>query len=76
MQNNEDFGYTSYDGLWSLMKEKDMTKKELISKSGISSEDYESIEKNIDLSLSTIRKICLVFNADYKDIISLSYASK
>lgn len=58
------------------MKEKDMTKKELISKSGISSEDYESIEKNIDLSLSTIRKICLVFNADYKDIISLSYASK
>lgn len=26
-QNQDDFGYTSYDGLWSLMKEKGMAKK-------------------------------------------------
>ncbi len=58
------------------MKEKNMAKKELISKSGISSEDYESMEKNIDLTLSAIRKICIAFNVDYKDIISLAYANK
>ena len=26
-QNQDDFDYTSYDGLWSLMKEKGMAKK-------------------------------------------------
>lgn len=58
------------------MKEKGMTKKELISKSGISSEEYRLMEKNVDLTLSAIRKICTVLNVDYKDIISLAYPNK
>lgn len=58
------------------MKEKNMAKKELISKSGISSEEYRLMEKNVDLALSVIRKICIVLNADYKDIISLVYPNK
>lgn len=58
------------------MKEKGMTKKELISKSGISSEEYRLMEKNVDLTLSAIRKICAVLNVDYKDIISLAYPNK
>ena len=58
------------------MKERGMTKKELISKSGISSEEYRLMEKNVDLTLSAIRKICTVLNVDYKDIISLAYPNK
>lgn len=58
------------------MKERGMTKKELISKSGISSEEYRLMEKNVDLTLSAIRKICSVLNVDYKDIISLAYPNK
>lgn len=50
-QNSDDYGYTSYDGLCSLMKERGMTKKELISKSGISSEEYNLMKNNIDVSL-------------------------
>ena len=38
------------------MKEKDMTKKELISKSGISSEDYDLMKNNEDVCLATLRK--------------------
>lgn len=69
-QNSEDFGYTSYDGLWSLMKEKGMTKKELISKSGISSEEFDLMKNNEDVCLATLRQICKLLDCDYKDIVA------
>lgn len=75
-QNQDDFGYTSYDGLWSLMKERGITKKELISKSGINYEELGLMEKNADLTLSAIRKICLALNVDYKNVITLVYPSE
>ncbi len=54
---------------WSLMKEKDMTKKELISKSGISSEDYDLMKNNEDVCLATLRHICKLLYCDYKYIL-------
>lgn len=53
-----------------------MTKKELISKSGINYEEFGLMEKNADLTLSAIRKVCLALNVDYKNVISLVYPSK
>lgn len=53
------------------MKEKDMTKKELISKSGISSEDYDLMKSNDDVSLATLRKICKLLQCNYCDLISV-----
>lgn len=53
------------------MKEKGMTKKELISKSGISSEEYDLMNDNQDVSLATLRSICRLFNCDYDRIINL-----
>jgi|GEM_PF-3188592 DNA-binding Xre family transcriptional regulator len=58
------------------MKERGMTKKELISKSGINYEEFGLMEKNADLTLSAIRKVCLALNVDYKNVISLVYPSK
>ena len=58
------------------MKERGLTKKELISKSGISSEEYRLMEKNVDLTLSAIRKVCLALNVDYKNVISLVFPSE
>lgn len=75
-QNSDDYGYTFYDGLWSLMKERGITKKELISKSGINYEEFGLMERNADLTLSAIRKICLALNVDYKNVISLVYPSE
>lgn len=53
------------------MKERGMTKKELISKSGISSEEYDLMKNNQDVSLATLRKICRLLDCDYKDILAL-----
>ena len=52
-------------------EERGMTKKELISKSGISPEDYNLMKNNIDVSLPTLRMICKLFNCDYSEIIKV-----
>lgn len=51
------------------MKEKGMTKKELISKSGISSEEYDLMNNKEDVNLKTLRKICKLFDCNYGEII-------
>lgn len=56
------------------MKERGITKKELISKSGISSKDYELMENNMDVSLATLRKICRLLDSNYENLISLKAA--
>lgn len=55
------------------MKEKGMTKKELISKSGISSEEYDLMNNNEDVRLSTLRRLCKLFNCDYSNIINVLF---
>mgnify|MGYP002609656551 FL=1 len=56
------------------MKERGMTKKELISKSGISSEEYDSMKNNEDISLATLRKICKLLDCNYKEIIKAIFS--
>lgn len=48
-----------------------MTKKELISKSGISSEEYDLMKNSQDVSFATLRKICKFLDCDYERIISI-----
>lgn len=57
------------------MKEKGMTKKELISKSGISFEEYNLMQNKEDVSLETLRRLCKLFGCNYKDIIVLKIRS-
>lgn len=54
------------------MKERGLTKKELISKSGISSEDYNLMKNNEDVSLATLRKICRLLHCNYNSIITFT----
>lgn len=53
------------------MKARRITKKELISKSGISSEEYDLMNNNQDVRLATLRKICKFLYCDYARIINL-----
>lgn len=53
------------------MKKRGITKKELISKSGISSEEYDSMKNNEDVRLATLRKICKLFGCNYDSLIAL-----
>ena len=48
-----------------------MTKKELISKSGISSEEYDLMQNNEDVWLTTLRKICKSLNKKIGQIIEV-----
>lgn len=54
------------------MKERGMTKKELISKSGISSEEYDLMNNDQDVSLATLRKICRLLQCNYSELISFT----
>ena len=56
------------------MKERGMTKKELISKSGISSEEYNLMQNKEDVSLATLRKICKLFDCNYEEIIKAIFS--
>lgn len=56
------------------MKEKGMTKKELISKSGISSEEYDLMNNNKDVNLKTLRKLCKLFECNYGEIIKAIFS--
>lgn len=67
------YGYTCYDGLWSLMKKYHITKKKLISLSGISENDYRKMKKKEDVSLFTLRKISKLFLQNVCDLISFKF---
>lgn len=56
------------------MKERGMTKKELISKSGISSEEYNMMQNKEDVSLATLRKICKLLDCNYEEIIKAIFS--
>lgn len=53
------------------MKERGLTKKELISKSCISSIEYDLMKSNQDVSLATLRNICKFLGCGYGRIINL-----
>lgn len=55
------------------MKERGITKKELISKSGISSKDYELMKDNKDVSFATLKKICKSFGLKLRDIVNFIF---
>lgn len=54
------------------MKERGMAKKELISKSGISFEEYNLMQNKEDVSLATLRKICRLFQCNYSELINFT----
>lgn len=72
-QNSDDYGYTSYDDLWSLMKERGMTKKELISKSDISSEEFDAMKNNKDVKLAALRGVSKLLNKNLSEIIDFIF---
>lgn len=62
----------SYNKLWNMLKERKMTKKELMSLTGISSATISMITHNKEVSMATLISICRVLNCDIGDIVSLS----
>ena len=61
----------SYNRLWKLLIDKDMTKTELIKKAGISTNAIAHMGKNEDVRVEVLAKICAVLNCTMNDIIEV-----
>lgn len=55
------------------MKERGMTKKEFISKSGISSEELDAMKNNKDVKLAALRRVSKLLNKNLSEIINFIF---
>lgn len=60
----------SYNGLWKILIDNSMQKKDLINKIGLSSTTVAKMGKGEKISLDVIERICTYFNCDIGDLIS------
>lgn len=60
----------SYNGLWKILIDNNMQKKDLINKIGISSTTIAKMGKGEKVSLDVIERICEYFDCNIGDVIS------
>ena len=61
----------SYDPLWKLLIDKNMTKTELREKVGFSTNTLAKLSKNESVTLSTLEKICLCLGCKIENIVEI-----
>lgn len=61
---------TSYNGLWKILIDRNLQKKDLIDKIGISSTTIAKMGKGEKVSLDVIERICTYFDCNIGDVIS------
>ena len=59
----------SYKKLWKLLIDKDMSKAELHKLAGLSSSTMTKLRHGEDVSMSALRKICVVLSCNISDIV-------
>ena len=62
----------SYKKLWKLLIDKDMKKKELIKKTGLSNYTLNKLNKGETVTTETLLKICKVLNCTFDDIMEIT----
>lgn len=62
----------SYKKLWKLLIDKNMKKKDLCEKAGISNASITKMGKNGHMSTEILEKICTALNCDIADIMEIS----
>jgi len=61
----------SYKKLWKLLIDKDMLKKDLQKKAGISSASITKLGKNENVNTDILEKICKALDCDISDIMEI-----
>lgn len=59
----------SYKPLWKLLIDYDMTKKKLISETGISKSTIDKMGRSEPVSMDIIDRICNYFNCDIEQVV-------
>lgn len=74
MPDNEDKGTAmevSYKKLWKILIDKDMKKKDLQARAGISWASVTKLSKGETVSMEVLMKVCKTLNCDIGDIMEL-----
>lgn len=66
----------SYNKLWKLLIDKNMTKTELRLKADIATSTLAKLSKNEQVSMEVLLKICKTLNCDLSDIVEISKEAK
>jgi len=66
----------SYKKLWKLLIDKDMKKKDLIEKAGVSNFTLNKLNKGESVTTDTLLKICAVLNCSFDDIMEIVQEKK
>lgn len=61
----------NYNGLWKVLIDKGMNKKELMEKVGLSPATIAKMTKGEFVSMQVLYRICKDLEVDFKDIISV-----
>ena len=60
----------SYKPLWKLLIDNDMSKKDLMQKTGISKSTMDKMGRTDYVSMEIIDRLCQYFNCNIEDIVS------
>ena len=60
----------SYKPLWKMLIDKDMNKKELAEKCGLSTSSLTKLTHSESVTTNMLCKICKVLDCDFKDIMT------
>ena len=71
IQEGDRFMAVSYKKLWKLLIDKDMKKKDLCAKAGISSASVTKMGKNGHVTTEVLLKICTALNCNIEDIMEV-----
>ena len=62
----------SYNKLWKLLIDKNMTKTDLRLKADIATSTLAKLSKNEQVSMDVLVKICKTLDCDFSDIVEIS----
>ena len=62
--------HISYNGLWKMLIDKNLQRKDLIEQLNISSSTFAKMGKGEPVSLSVLEKMCSYLNCDIGDVMS------
>lgn len=72
----ENEGKFNYNGLWKLLIDEGMLKRDLMQATGITSSTVAKMGKGQPISMQVIWKICCCLNCDIGDIVSIEISNK
>ena len=66
----------SYNGLWKLLIDNDLQRKDLIENLNISSSTLEKMSKGEPVSLTVLERVCEYLHCDIGDVMSFQESNK